>query len=183
VTQWLLDRALARLPKDLRGRYEAEWRADLAQLSGLAAVRWALGLQRASSELRGERRWLALSTRALEAVAFGLAYWAAFVLRFGQDVPDRYADLFAQTVPFAVIGGVACLALTRHVVTGVGLATLVLIAYVAMVQPVLVNSVDGLNALRLPVGVCVIYALGAGTALTWLRYANAWARARSTATR
>jgi len=183
VTQWLLDRALARLPKDLRGRYEAEWRADLAQLSGLAAVRWALGLQRASSELRGERRWLRLSSRALEAVAFGLAYWAAFVLRFGREVPSAYADLFAHTLPFAVIGGVVCLALTRHVVTGVALATVMLIAYVAVVQPVLVNSANGLTALTLPVGVCALYALGAGTALACLRYANDWARARSTATR
>ena len=46
--------AHARAPPTLRTRYEAESRADLAALSGrrLAVPSWALGLRRASRQLR-----------------------------------------------------------------------------------------------------------------------------------
>ena len=54
MIEFLLARALERLPKQLRSRYEAEWRADLAVLGDrrLASLRWAIGLQHAASELR-----------------------------------------------------------------------------------------------------------------------------------
>ena len=56
MIEFLLARALQRLPKQLRSRYEAEWRADLAVLGDrrLASLRWAIGLQRAASELRAQ---------------------------------------------------------------------------------------------------------------------------------
>src|SRR5690349_3227061 len=44
IVQALLLRALDTLPTDLRARYEQEWRADLAELSGMARLVWALGL-------------------------------------------------------------------------------------------------------------------------------------------
>ena len=179
MTDWLLARALARLPEDLRTRYAAEWRADRAALTGLVALRWALGLQRASAELRrqaGAKRRSSLPLVALlDGLTLGLVYGAAYVLRFGRDIPNVYEELFVLTLPVVVLGGLACLALTANPVKGVGLTTLVLIAYVTMLQPVEVSASQNLSALRVPAGVCVLFTLGASVLLR-LRPA-AWRRA------
>ena len=68
-----------------------------------------------------------------------------------------------QTLPFAIVGGLACLALTGNygtarmgafrLVKGVTLATLALIAYAAVVQPTLVVTAQGLTVLNIPAGV------------------------------
>jgi hypothetical protein len=178
MTDWLLARALARLPQDLRTRYAAEWQADRAALAGLVALRWALGLQRASAELRrqtGVKRRSSLALVALDGLTLGVIYWAAYMLRFGGDIPNVYKELFVQTLPVVVLGGLVCLVVTANPIKGVGLTTLVLIAYVTMLQPVEVSSSQTLSAPRVPAGVCVLFALSA-CALLRLRPA-AWQRA------
>ena len=186
VPSRLVERALEQLPPDLRARYEEEWRADLAALSAtpLAATRWALGLRRASSALAtqaGTRRVRSRTwpvTRAswpqlaLDAPALGLAYFFAYALRFDGDVPEWYLTLFERTLPFAIIGGLTCLALvgayapatSRKLVKvpeGVGLVILALVTYVAFIQPVLIFRSNGFVALIVPWGVYVIFALSA----------------------
>ena len=186
VPRLLVERALEQLPPALRARYEEEWRADLAALSEtpLAATRWALGLRRASSALAtqaGTRRdrsrtwpvtrasWLQLT---LDAPALGLAYFFAYALRFDDGVPEVYLTLFERTLPFAIIGGLTCLALvgayapatSRRLVKvpeGVGLVTLALVAYVAFMQPVSILSSNGFVARNVPTSVCVIFAVSA----------------------
>jgi hypothetical protein len=184
MTDWLVARALARLPQDLRTRYAVEWQADRAALTGLVALRWALGLRRASAELRrqtGVRRRSALPLLALDGLTLGLVYCAAYLLRFDGDIPSAYEDLLVQTLPIVVVGGLVCLAVTASPIKGVGLTTLVLIAYVTMLQPVEVSSPQTLTALRVPAGVCVVFALSA-CALLQLRSA-AWRRASTSARR
>lgn len=185
MIEFLLARALQRLPKQLRSRYEAEWRADLAVLGDrrLASLRWAIGLQHAASDLRsqsGLKRPTRLPRLTADALALGLAYYVAYLLRFDGQPPSRYQDLFGQTLPFAIVGGLACLALTGNygatkvgafrLAKGITLATLALIAYVAIAQPTLVNTVDGLRVLNIPAGVTVLFALTA-TATTLINRA------------
>jgi hypothetical protein len=180
MTDWLVARALARLPQELRTRYAAEWQADRAALAGLDALRWALGLQRASAELRhqaGAKRRSSLPLIALDGLTLGLVYCAAYMLRFGGDIPNVYAELLVQTLPVVVLGGLVCLAATANPIKGVGLTTLVLIAYVTMLQPVDAASAQSASPLRVPAGVCVLFALSA-CALLRLRPA-AWQRASS----
>jgi hypothetical protein len=184
MTDWLVARALARLPHDLRTRYAAEWQADRTALTGLVALRWALGLQRASAELRrqaGVKRRSALPLLVLDGLTLGLVYCAAYVLRFGAGIPNAYEELLVQTLPVVVLGGLVCLAVTANPIKGVGLTTLVLIAYVTMLQPVEVSSAQGLSALRVPAGVCVLFALSACALLAFRR--AAWQRASTSARR
>jgi hypothetical protein len=173
-----VDHAVLRLPSALQPRYTQEWRADLAALSArpAAALVWALGLRRASSALAraSQPRRLPLTTLCqvvLDAGSLAFAYYAAFSLRFGADTPHAYDQLLQRTLPAAVVGGLLCLAVVgaygrraalANVLGGVALATLVVIAYVALAQPVLVSSARGLTALTVPAGVCVVFALSAG---------------------
>ncbi|MDA0171910.1 hypothetical protein OJ998_22610 [Solirubrobacter taibaiensis] len=194
MIEYLLARALQRLPKQLRSRYEAEWRADLAVLGDRrwASLRWAIGLQHAASELRaqsGLKRPTRLPRLTCDALALGLAYYAAYLLRFDGDPPGRYHDLFVQTLPFAIVGGLACLALTGNYGTtnvgafrlakGITLTTLALIAYVALVQPTLVLTAQGLAVLNIPAGVTVLFALTATAATLINRALLQWTRARA----
>jgi hypothetical protein len=193
-----VDRALNRLPSELQTRYADEWHADLAALSGrpVAAVVWALGLRRASIALADQApraRRLPL-TRAsapqvvLDAVSLAFAYHAGFSLRFGEGVPRAYDQLFERTLPIAVIGGLACLAVlgaylpcarTTRVAGGVALATLIVTAYVALLQPVLISSARGLTALTVPAGVCLMFALSACLLMTVSRAGVAALRTRT----
>ncbi len=201
VPNRLVERALEQLPPGLRTRFEEEWRADLAALSDtpLAATRWALGLRRASSALAkqaGARRersrtWpvtrAAWPQLALDAPALGLASFSAYALRFGGDVPERYLTLFERTLPFAIVGGLTCLALvgayapatSRRLVKvpeGVGLVTLALVAYVAFIQPVSILSSNGFVARNVPTSVCVIFAFSACALMALSRAAIALTR-------
>ena len=155
----------------------------------LASLRWAIGLQHAASELRaqsGLKRPTRLPRLTADALALGLAYYAAYLLRFDGQPPDRYQDLFVQTLPFAIFGGLACLALTGNYGTtnigafrlakGVTLATVALIAYAAVVQPTLVATADGLRVLNIPAGVTVLFALTTTTATLISRALLQWTR-------
>lgn len=78
VIEYLLARALAKLPEELRARYEAEWRADRAALGTrrLTTLRWAVGLQHVAAELRaqhGLERRTQVPRLAVHACALGLA--------------------------------------------------------------------------------------------------------------
>jgi len=174
----LVDLALDRLPAGLRPRYAQEWEADRAQLSGLAALRWALGLQRASRTMtRRERPRLLVPIIAFDAASLAFAYFAAYQVRFDEGVPSRYEDLFLRSLPIAVVGGLVSLALTgafrrpSRIGTGTGLAVLTLVTGTALIQPVLVSGASGDTALGVPAGVCFLYAGFAGLLLTVSRAA------------
>ncbi len=198
----LVERALVRLPVELQTRYAEEWRADLAALSGrpVAAIVWALGLRRASIALGKQApraRRLPLSRASapqfvVDAVSLAFAYHAGFSLRFGAEVPRAYDQLFQRTLPIAVIAGLLCLivlgaylpnARTTRVAGGVGLATLVVIAYAALSQPVLIASARGLTALMVPPSVWLMFALSAGLLLAVSRVGFSAARAHGIAHR
>jgi hypothetical protein len=199
LTSRLVERALERLPAELRDRYEEEWRADLAAQSGtaFAATRWALGLRRASIALskqagaRRKRTWpvtrASLPQMVLDAAALGVAYFAAYALRFEGDAPDTYQTMYERTLPFAIAGGLVCLTLvgaygttavarTVKVYAGVGLATLTIVAYVALAQPVLITSSQGFVGRHVPAGVCVIFAISASLLMALSRAAIALTR-------
>jgi hypothetical protein len=58
-----------------------------------------------------------------------------------------------------------------------------LIAYVAVLQPVLISSTRGLAALTIPASVCLMFALSAGLLMAVSRVGVAALRTRTTAAR
>ena len=127
----------------------------------------------------------ALPQLAVDAGLVALAYFLAYRLRFDGGIPATYDDLFRRTLPFAVAGSVvvfAVLGLYRHWVRysseqdfvrlaqAVLCAVLVLVAYVAVAQPVLVLAPDkGYVAVSIPTGVLVLFGLLAGALLGGVR--------------
>ncbi|MDA0139716.1 polysaccharide biosynthesis protein [Solirubrobacter deserti] len=123
---------------------------------------------------------------ALDAGLVALAYYLAYWFRFDGEIPARYSDLFWRTLAFAVCGSVLCFVIVgmyRHwmryssqreylkIAEGVVLAVLALIGYVVIVQPVLINSSEGLRPLTVPSGVLLVFGLLTGALLTGTRYA------------
>jgi FlaA1/EpsC-like NDP-sugar epimerase len=122
---------------------------------------------------------------ALDAGLVALAYFLAYRLRFDGGTPPTYHDLFVRTLPFAVIGSLACFAVAgmyRHwmryssqreylrIAEGVLLAVLALVAYVAVVQPKLVLAPTGFVSITVPTGVLVLFGLLSGLFLTAIRF-------------
>jgi FlaA1/EpsC-like NDP-sugar epimerase len=121
----------------------------------------------------------------VDAGLVALAYYLAYRLRFDGGIPATYDDLLRRTLPFAVVGTVAVLAafgLYRHwgrytsqadfLRLGQGIlgAVLALVAYVAVVQPVLVLAGSGrFVALTVPTGVLVLFGLLMGALLGGVR--------------
>jgi FlaA1/EpsC-like NDP-sugar epimerase len=113
---------------------------------------------------------------AVDAGLVAVAYYLAFELRFDGAVPPLYSDLFERTIGFAVIGGVfvfALFGLYRHwmryatqrdylqIAQACVVATLALLAYVAVVQPRLeFDAANGrFNSINVPASVLVLYGL------------------------
>src|ERR671917_954105 len=99
-----------------------------------------------------------LSQVAIDAGLVALAYYLAFELRFDGDVRPPYDELFERTIGFVVVGSVfvfAMFGLYRHwmryatqreylqIMNACVVATFSLLAYVAIVQPLL--QFDGVN--------------------------------------
>jgi FlaA1/EpsC-like NDP-sugar epimerase len=116
----------------------------------------------------------ALPQVALDAGLVALAYFLAYRLRFDNGVPERYEDLFSRTITFAICGGVfacALFGLYRHwmryssqreylqIAQAAAAAVLVLVGYVAIVQPKQILSPEGFVSLTVPTGVLVLYGL------------------------
>jgi FlaA1/EpsC-like NDP-sugar epimerase len=116
----------------------------------------------------------ALPQVALDAGLVALAYYLAYRLRFDVGVPERYDDLFARTLTFAICGSVAIFALFglyRHwmryssqreylqIAQAAAASVFALVIYVAVVQPKLISTPDGLVPLTIPTGVLVLYGL------------------------
>ena len=101
VPRRLVERALEQLPPELRDRYGEEWRADLADPVRNAGRRDPAGRSAFAappSRWQGRRAHGAIAhvagdpaswpQLALDAPALGLAYFSAYALRFGGDVPS-----------------------------------------------------------------------------------------------
>ena len=177
MKRYLLQRALERLPEDRRERYAQEWEADLAQLRGIRALLWALGLRRAATRLartfgHAPKRTL-LPYAPFDAAMFAAAYSLAYQLRFGSDVPALYKDLYWNTLPFAVVAGLVILALCGAYRTSgplmlakaVVVTTLALECYAAIV-----SRPTGFAPLLPPAGVLALFTLLAFPALLATRF-------------
>jgi hypothetical protein len=178
MRRYLLRRALERLPEDRRERYAQEWEADLAQLHGLRALVWALGLRRAATRLSRQlghapKRSL-LPYVPVDAAMFAAAYSLAYKFRFGwSGVPTIYQDLYWHTLPFAVVAGLVVLALFGAYRTSNPLmlakaavvTTLALESYAA-----LTSRPSGFAPLLPPAGVLALFTLLAVPALLATRF-------------
>ena len=182
MKRYLLQRALERLPEDRRARYAQEWEADLARLSGIRGLLWALGLRRAATRLArtfgcAPKRTL-LPYAPFDAAMFAAAYSLAYQLRFGSDVPAIYKDLYWHTLPFAVVAGLVVLALFGAYRTSgpfklaqaVVVTALALESYAAIVRPKLLSAPSGFVPLLPPAGVLALFTLLAFPALLATRF-------------
>jgi FlaA1/EpsC-like NDP-sugar epimerase len=121
----------------------------------------------------------------VDAGLVALAYFLAYRLRFDGGIPATYDDLLVRTLPFAVFGSVAvftAFGLYRHwarytsqgdmlrLAQALLGAVLALVAFVALVKPVLVLApAKGLVALTIPTGVLVLFGLLMGALLGGVR--------------
>jgi FlaA1/EpsC-like NDP-sugar epimerase len=111
---------------------------------------------------------------AVDAGLVALAYYLAYLLRFDGDVPDLYHDLFVRTIGFVIVGSVfvfALFGLYRHwmryasqrdylqIAEAAVVATLSLLAYVAVVQPRLEFNGERFISVNIPASVLVLYGL------------------------
>jgi hypothetical protein len=177
MKRYLLRKALERLPEDRRERYAQEWEADLAQLSGIRSLRWALGLRRAATRLartygHAPKRAL-LPYLPIDAALFAAAYTLAYRLRFGSGVPAIYQDLYWHTLPFAVVAGLIILALFgAYRASGpLMLAKAVIVTTLALESYAAITSrPTGFAPLLPPAGVLALFTLLAVPALLATRF-------------
>jgi len=126
---------------------------------------------RSAAALRFHRH--SLPQVAVDAGLVALAYHIAYLLRFDGDVPGLYADLFARTIWFVIIGSVCVFALFglyRHwihatqrdllqIAQAAVAATFALVLYVAIVDPRLEFNGTRFTSVDVPMGVLVLYGL------------------------
>jgi FlaA1/EpsC-like NDP-sugar epimerase len=111
---------------------------------------------------------------AVDAGLVALAYYLAYLLRFDGDIRGLYQDLFERTIAFVVVGSVSVFALFglyRHwmryatqrdylqIAQACIVATLALVAYVAVVQPRLEFNGTRFTSVNVPASVTVLYGL------------------------
>src|SRR5919109_362833 len=110
----------------------------------------------------------------VDAGLVALAYYLAYLLRFDGNVRGIYSDLFERTIAFVIVGSVfvfALFGLYRHwmryasqrdylqIAQACIIATLSLVAYVAVVQPRLEFNVTRFTSVNVPASVIVLYGL------------------------
>src|ERR671922_1481641 len=110
----------------------------------------------------------------VDAGLVALAYYLAYLLRFDGNVRGIYSDLFERTIAFVIVGGVfvfALFGLYRHwmryasqrdylqIAQACIVATLSLVAYVAVVQPRLEFNGTRFTSVNVPASVIVLYGL------------------------
>ena len=110
----------------------------------------------------------------VDAGLVAFAYYLAYLLRFDGKVPDLYHDLFVRTIGFVIVGSVfvfAVFGLYRHwmryasqrdylqIAEAAVVATLSLLAYVAIVQPRLEFNGERFISVNIPASVLVLYGL------------------------
>jgi FlaA1/EpsC-like NDP-sugar epimerase len=126
-----------------------------------------------------------LPQMAMDAGLVALAYYLAYQLRFDGEVPPLYEDLFERTLAFVILGSVFVFSLFgmyRHwmryssqreylqIGQAVIVATLGLLAYVAVVQPKLTFTGERFVSVTIPAGVLVLYGLLMGFFLVGWRF-------------
>ena len=129
----------------------------------------------------------ALPQVALDAGLVALAYFLAYRLRFDDGIPERYEDLFARTITFAICGSVfifALFGLYRHwmryssqreyllIGQAVAASVIALVAYVAAFQPKQILSPEGYVSLTVPTSVLVLFGLLLLVFMGAVRYAT-----------
>ena len=112
----------------------------------------------------------------VDAVLVALAWLLAFYLRFDNGIPARYQDLLGSTLPAVVAGSVVIFALSgmyqrwwryfgradyRGVLRGVALATVAVVAYIALLHPVTYTPGPSAKevAVSAPAGVIALFFL------------------------
>ena len=110
----------------------------------------------------------------LDGALVALAYYLAYELRFDGEVPELYADVFARSISFVVIGSLfvfAMFGLYRHwmryatqrdylqIAQACVVATISLAAYVAVVEPRLRLEDGRFVSVPVPASVLVMYGL------------------------
>jgi len=111
---------------------------------------------------------------AIDALLVAGAYFLAYRLRFDSGVPERYDDLFAATLPWAVPASLGVFMLfglyAKHwryvtqrdfvtILQAVAIASLVLTGSIALIHPTTVRSVTGEVGVNLPSGLAALYFL------------------------
>ncbi|MEJ7785961.1 MAG: nucleoside-diphosphate sugar epimerase/dehydratase [Solirubrobacteraceae bacterium] len=111
---------------------------------------------------------------AADAALVAAAYFLAYRLRFDAGVPERYDDLFAATLPWVIPAALVVFAafglyhkhwrfVTQRdfavVVQAVVVATLVLMAAIAVLHPITVQSPTGSVGVNLPSGLAALFFL------------------------
>ena len=109
-----------------------------------------------------------------DGVLLGVAYWAAFRLRFDQGIPALYEELLRDTIAWVVVGGLIVFVVSRMygkwwrfsgqrdllvVVRSVVLVTLALVFGIAVFHPVTRLTSEGEVGLGLPSSVVALFAL------------------------
>ncbi|MGZ8649648.1 MAG: polysaccharide biosynthesis protein, partial [Solirubrobacteraceae bacterium] len=124
---------------------------------------------------------------AVDGVLVAFAYFLAYRLRFDDGIPERYEDLFARTITFAICGSVfifALFGLYRHwmryssqreyllIGQAVAASVIALVAYVAAFQPKQILSPEGYVSLTVPTSVLVLFGLLLLVFMGAVRYAT-----------
>jgi FlaA1/EpsC-like NDP-sugar epimerase len=110
----------------------------------------------------------------VDAALVAVAYFLAYRLRFDQGIPARYEDLLTTTLPWVIPASLLVFALfglyAKHwryvtqrdflaVAQGALVATVVLMAAIALIHPTTVHSITGRVGVNLPSGVSALFFL------------------------
>ncbi len=116
----------------------------------------------------------ALQQLVIDGVLVAIAYLLAYRLRFDQGVPDRYDELFRNTLLWVVPGSLVVFVLFglyakrwRYVgqrdylaiVQAIVVATLALVGFIAVRHPATIESANGEVAVTAPTGVVALFFL------------------------
>ena len=110
----------------------------------------------------------------VDGVLVALAYYLAFALRFDNGLPRRYEELFENTIAWVVVASLVIFTISRMygkwwryagqrditaIVRAVVLATIVVVAGIAVIHPETRRTSQGIVSVGLPVSVVALFFL------------------------